>query len=102
MQKSVGRTNRQKVINTGIETLENTEAGKKYNESLANIQKLSDQGVSIALSEIPGERAYIDEARKYANSHKQEWASATLKDLGYEDTAAGREYLLKKGVMNWG
>lgn len=38
---------------------------------------------------------------KFINKHLDQMASATLKDLGYEDTKKARKYLKDIGFQNW-
>lgn len=46
------------------------------------------------------EDAYHKKDVEITNKHMMDWAGALLKDLGYEDTQAGRDFLIKKGIIS--
>ena len=46
-------------------------------------------------------REFQEYVNRYLVENEDLFASAALKDLGYDDTAAGREFLRKSGILNW-
>lgn len=58
-------------------------------------EKVVDQMVKDSVIE----RNYHKKDVEITNKYIKEWAGATLKDLGYEDTSAGRQYLIDLGVI---
>lgn len=45
------------------------------------------------------EAAYHAKDVEITNKYLREWGGALLKDLGYEDTESGRDFLIKKGII---
>ena len=51
-------------------------------------------------SDMKTEQAFEKKQDEIMKKHLDEFAGATLKDLGYEDTKQGREYLKKMGIIS--
>lgn len=75
----------------------------KFWSSMSKAAK--DQGGTLYLTkeQRDGHNATVSAAEKKASEIKKKYvdqfASSMLKDLGYKDTKAGREYLKKKGLV---
>lgn len=112
MQSNNQNKNQQKVLNSVSDQLNNSKEGKAYrnlNENLTReaLSISKRYGISpnkVAISDPSGsiERInteYAKRARIIAESTLGDYAGATLRDLGYEDTKGGRDYLIRKGIV---
>lgn len=90
--------------------LDKTEVGQKvknFNKNVGELQKVANsrgqqlQFNKATIDEIEKVRKqYSNTARKlYENKYRDEFAGAALKDLGYDDTRAGRDYIKRKGLI---
>ena len=91
----------------------NSEYAMRYAEAVARSSALDQDAMAInatmGFGAVPlgrgaGEVALRlkeleDYGQTYVNEHIDEFAGATLKDLGYADTKQAREYLKKLGVL---
>ena len=88
-----------------------TKEGKAYSNTVefwAKMNKIaSDQGGRLTLTKEQAEHfksvqdAYEKKGREMYNTDKvrDQFASAALKDLGYDDTRSGRDYIKKLGLI---
>ena len=75
-----------RVVNTRLSYLK---------DDWSNPEKVYDQMIKDAVIQ----RAYHDKDVEISNKYLSEFSGALLKDLGYDDTKAGREFLIKKGIL---
>lgn len=78
--------------------LENTKVYKDYKDTHALVKKkVKSEGATLKEINSLGEKqaAVYKKMQSIAKKYKNEYAGAMLKDLGYEDTKAGREYIKK-------
>ena len=90
----------------------------KEGKALSNVQKYFDaiykqaESQGISRSQVVFDKAtadwynglndaYSKKLTETAKKYVDEYASVTLKSLGYEDTKAGREWLKKQNFMDW-
>ncbi len=103
----------QKVYGKVISDLSKTKEAKdlqSYSKMLVNMQKSFEK-------EHPGKKLYFSQefatlqnelesnyrkkGQELLLKHKDEIASSVLKDLGYEDTSEGREFVKKYTMASW-
>lgn len=71
----------------------------KQAQALGYRQIYLDQSTAEWVNRV--NNAYYKKVEEYVNNNIEDMASAFLKDLGYEDTEAGREYLKKHDFLHW-
>ena len=88
-----------------------TPEAKKHLSNLRSYAKLQNElyrqtgSRNLVLGEETGRRMKADQAaadakgKEIYNRYKDQIAGATLKDLGYDDTKSGRDYLKRKGFV---
>lgn len=110
-----GKDNWNKQLNDSINEINNSDYAKRLKEAQQMYAVLENEAMTVnatmGFGAIPigrgaGELAIRNrEFQEYVNRYMAEnedlFASAALKDLGYDDTKAGREFLRKHGIMNW-
>lgn len=87
-----------------------TKEGRDWNNAYRNLKALNQEahnrGGRLVLTRAQVDelnsyqQAYINRAKQMVNSHMEDYAGAKLKDLGYEDTKAGRDYLIKNRIIH--
>lgn len=91
INKETDKTKEAKELNTALSYYQN------------QIKKANGAKVLIPTDEMKNlDKLYERYEKKFyeiANKHIDEYAGALIKDLGYEDTQAGRDYLKKKGLV---
>ena len=71
-----------------------------YTPSSDDIMHYGVIGMKWMESDMKTEQAFEKKQDEIMKKHLDEFAGATLKDLGYEDTKQGREYLKKMGIIS--
>ena len=65
------------------------------NDDWSNPEKVYDQ----MIKDMKIEEAYHAKDVEITNKYLREFAGATLKDLGFDDTEKGRDFLIEKGIL---
>lgn len=65
------------------------------NDDWSNPEKVYDQ----MIKDMKIEEAYHTKDVEITNKYLREFAGATLKDLGFDDTEKGRDFLIEKGIL---
>lgn len=106
-------TYRQKLSTKVERELDKTKEGKEYNKLKSKKQLLvirDGYGNIVGVNSVDHRSGKITDhtnviiarqqkAAELANKYLDEYRGATLKDLGYEDTKKGREYLKKLNII---
>lgn len=92
--------------------LNNSKEGKAYNNMVSGLAALEKEGrkiygdnfhLSLTKQQVEQfrsiEKPYIDKGKALLKAHRDDYASAMIKDLGYEDTKDGRKYLKRLGFV---
>ena len=66
------------------------------NDDWSNPEKVYDQ----MIKDMKIEEAYHAKDVEITNKYLREFAGATLKDLGFDDTEKGRDFLIEKGIVS--
>lgn len=114
IKNSTNYENRRAVNKRMSDELASSKEAKTYHDTVYNKTKgwiLNDDNGAYGAYYLPGntskkivqevQNAADDYDAKYFDLGKKyypEWRGAVLKDIGYEDTEAGRQYLLKLGI----
>ena len=87
--------------------LSKTSEGKAYNNLLTQYTKaatvsrsnrvLVDRNTALIMTSI--QDAYVKKGQELYKKYQDQYASAMLRDLGYDDTSDGREYLKRLGIV---
>ena len=78
-----------------------TELTEKYSKAAKDLSELYGREVSYnlygeqAIEYALAQKRFLEKVNEFTNKHKDEMASATLKDLGYTDSEKARKYLNK-------
>lgn len=93
-------------VNKKISATKEGQAYKNQVEFWSAMQKMAEgKGGQLVLTRDQAEHfnaaqdAYIKRGQEIRNKYRDRYASAALKDLGYDDTVAGREYLKRIGLV---
>lgn len=110
-----GKDNLNRQLNKSLNEVNNSDYAKRLKKAQQMHALLENEAMTVnatmGFAAIPLGRGAAElalrnrEFQEYVNRYMTEnedlFASAALKDLGYDDTQAGREFLRKNGFMNW-
>ena len=113
--RSTDKANWNRAVNKAINEVNNSEYARRYQQAVATSAALDNEAMgvnaSLGFAAIPMGRGAAqvqvrlkelqDYGERFINERIDDFSAAALKDLGYEDTQAGREYLKKIGILNW-
>lgn len=113
--RSTDKTNWNRQLNSAIDHVNTSEYAQRYQQAFNTSAALDADAMAtnaaLGFGAVPLGRGSAEVAlrlkelqdygERYINEHIDDFSSAALKDLGYEDTQAGREYLKKIGILNW-
>ena len=99
-------SNRSMLANKILSEIDSTEEAKAYNNLVrkrlmndSNDSALSTNQIQM-MKDMAVEKAYYDKDIEITNKYIRDWAGAILKDLGYDDTEKGRDFLISNGMIS--